>query len=1168
MRTRAHIRPFHLCGLLLVLGLVSHAHADASNPPSLLTNGGFEDLVRVPGVPDGGGKHSSWQIKGGPTAPAEWTLSGYFGGELEIRTDGAPEGERYVRMTGTGERQAHLHTACPDVQPGGYYKTSIRYRGGPVSIRAYEYGFEGKAPAIPTIATGTHAEEWQLIEHTYMPGELANVRFVVAVEKGCTADIDDFRVWLAELSGVPGAGWLNVKDFGASGSKFETPATTVADANTITVRNVGDFEVGQGVMISKCHPHYTEAVLRGPGSYYRKSKPLDGVAELRGFDGSGGDWLVFILDIRAAAPLSFRWSDDLARTWKEQNVPITWDWQKLSGGLEIKFLKRDLEPGHGVTFSARTQLLTTIKKIEGNTLWVAEAPSKSVTDAVVRHCEAKALQEAIDCAIAKKRQLHFPNGYYRLEHGLVVRNGALRIEGASGVHTIMDISDGRGSVFSLQSGREVTIRNFRMIGHTGFDEKAGTLRNVNDHPFWCCALKPCNAVGIHGTERVLCENVHAVRMATEAFYCQGPSRTAPDKSPAIHTKSLTFLRCSVTDCAANAFNNNDTSENTAVLYCRIDGAAWHAYEGPGRFIKLIGNYVRNAGPFTIGDMNHRYKPLLELGCGQAVVIGNTFEGCDGRNGGIAVNYGAAQVTIANNVFVNYNGTAITVAGHTTRRSYPAQNMVVVNNIIDLTYKGGKKRSRTGILIKASDVIASGNQVFVRDGPDARANGIRIEEPAVNVTVNDNLVRNCAIGIGATRCRSAVTELFEDGSFTEASMPLEWPTGHRYRGWNLAWLSRGKDAPLSTIEAFDAETCRFKLVGDTKVQPNEPFSIFPPSACWTIHDNTITDCQRPVSLDAYGSPTSVFRNNTVNRGHVTEVKHVISVGGQFKLIGNHVFGFDEPGSTALMLRDAGFRRCRSALFLHNIFESCSGLVQESAPGLWDAATKVGNLFINCTGEQDTGSDTSATAVSAVLVETARSRAFLAPKLASAVNIDGDVGEWPWSDVKRVTDIRHTHDGVQLAAPAGRMCAAWDTANLYLALRVTKEKDEKLTAGLNWQGDGVELSLRGVNRKQLAPILVLWGTTDGRFNGSAAMGAPAEQVQQIEKEAKYAARGGTDEWTCEWKLPFTALGLTAAPEDGFKLNVGLRSLANDSWAAWVPTGTRICEVDQGGDLHLTE
>jgi len=74
-------------------------------------------------------------------------------------------------------------------------------------------------------------------------------------------------------------GWVNVRDLGASGSAFEATASTTAGSKQILVRNVGDFRVGQQVMISKCHVHYEDCRLRGPGSPYREWKRLSGTGQ-------------------------------------------------------------------------------------------------------------------------------------------------------------------------------------------------------------------------------------------------------------------------------------------------------------------------------------------------------------------------------------------------------------------------------------------------------------------------------------------------------------------------------------------------------------------------------------------------------------------------------------------------------------------------------------------------------------------------------------------------------------------------------------------------------------------------------------------------------------------------------------------------------------------------
>jgi hypothetical protein len=132
----------------------------------------------------------------------------------------------------------------------------------------------------------------------------------------------------------PGA-WLNVRNGGASGSKFETTATATAGSNQIVMKEVGDFQVGQGVTVSRCNIQIVSPLLRGPESPY-STKPLEGALAIRGYDGSTSSWLVFLLEVDAAEPLSFRWSDNLVRDnkWQGVKVPITWDWQKLSDERE------------------------------------------------------------------------------------------------------------------------------------------------------------------------------------------------------------------------------------------------------------------------------------------------------------------------------------------------------------------------------------------------------------------------------------------------------------------------------------------------------------------------------------------------------------------------------------------------------------------------------------------------------------------------------------------------------------------------------------------------------------------------------------------------------------------------------------------------------------------
>lgn len=125
-----------------------------------------------------------------------------------------------------------------------------------------------------------------------------------------------------------------------------------------------------------------------------------------------------------------------------------------------------------------------------------------------------------------------------------------------------------------------------------------------------------------------------------------------------------------------------------------------------------------------------------------------------------------------------------------------------------------------------------------------------------------------------------------------------------------------------------------------------FQVFPPSANWQIHDNTITDCLQPVNLDSYGSDTSSFAENVVTRGATAGVKEAVAVHGAFRLMRNRIHGFDEPGSVALSLYpDAIGRACRS-VYVGNTVEQCALGMAESQVGLWKASLTSGNTFLEC------------------------------------------------------------------------------------------------------------------------------------------------------------------------------------------------------------------------------
>lgn len=755
---------------------------------------------------------------------------------------------------------------------------------------------------------------------------------------------------LTVAAGVSAAqdSWINVREVGASGSDFSTSASTTAGSKEITVEDVGDFAVGQGVMISGCHPRLLNEYLWGPGTTYGKdSRPgLKDLIDFRGWDATSDGWTVYVIDIEPKLPLRFRWSADMGRTWSELE-PVTFDWQPLRGGLELRFHQFPWENGYSATVVARDQLVSVIEKIEGKVLTLRDAPSKSVPDAVVRHCDDAALQEAINRALAEHKNVFVPAGHYRLAGGLRVEQpSGLVIEGVNGEDSVLDISEGNGCCISMRGGTECTIRQLKLIGNMGFAERdqAGHFRTLGSRGIWGQDLKTSYATGVRGTERVLVEDCHAYHMSLEAFWSGGPARFG-SREPEGYTQALNYVRCWAIDCARNGFNNNDLAENTAIQYCRIVNVGGCAWEGASRFVKFVGNYVRNAGTVAIGNISSRAGEMEILPSGQHIVSGNVFESVV-PYGGCAIRSasGATPVLISDNIFVNFGSSAVELSA-TAGTGLPAYNSTVRGNVFDMTEVGESSRPRHAIDCNQSEVIIADNQILVRGDADAQVTAIRLREPALNVIVHDNLIRNCGVGLATARAVGRVTAVVDERTFEAAGVPQERRRSHQYRGWPVIWTAGEQVVGRSTCEAYDPETKRFTLTEARATKVGETFETYPPGAAnWNIHHNIISGCLNPVVLDSYGSATSTLSDNVIVRDNTAGVMQAVQVRGRFSLLRNHFLGFDEPGSSVLALAPDRLGQPPANRYWGNVFERCAAAVGDAGLALWRAADTGENLFL--------------------------------------------------------------------------------------------------------------------------------------------------------------------------------------------------------------------------------
>lgn len=692
-------------------------------------------------------------------------------------------------------------------------------------------------------------------------------------------------------------GFLNAKDFGASGSEYVTKATSTNGSCEFTLESIGDFRVGDEVIVKGSNPHFETDKLferrpRTPnsGRVWKHNQPINGRVELDGYDGTQGDWEVYFFDMCPEMPDVFRWTKDFGVTWSEDLPLKTGEWTVIDGKMRVKINDfKEREWGCTAAFVCSSRLISTIEKIDGNTVTLADAAGIDA-ECEIMHSDSAAIQRAIDAALAEKKNVFLPNGKYRLSRELSIINASgFTFEGESGQDTILDNSLGavgverqQGSCFYVKGGEDVTLRNIFMVGCYGFAEKekgAGIICRGGNSVYGFYFMKS-NATCFESTKRILVENCHARKMSAECFYSTGDSREFANP-PENYTHSMTYLRCSVEDCARNAFNNNDKSECTSILYCRIKDIGNAAWEGSSRFTIVHGCYISNTrteietgntsrdrcDPIT-GEINPRWDMFNKLGMAQHIISDNYFEaGSFINEPAIRTGSFTSQVIIKGNVFVNYNAPAIFAEGAVTGNNTPSENVIITGNSIDLTNITDESRERYGIKITTNYVTASDNHIFVRGDIDEKVKGIVISDDVTKVSVHDNTIAGCGVGIESEKVIGTVGKVLSDRQFNrfENKMVLRRtkpmllrPASHRFRGWVMQWLSDGQE---SVIEDFDPYKLVFTLKEPREMKEGDEFYIYGPNALpWSIHHNMIDNCKVPVSIDTFSGKRAVFEKN--------------------------------------------------------------------------------------------------------------------------------------------------------------------------------------------------------------------------------------------------------------------------------------------------------------------
>ena len=187
---------------------------------------------------------------------------------------------------------------------------------------------------------------------------------------------------------------------------------------------------------------------------------------------------------------------------------------------------------------------------------------------------------------------------------------------------------------------------------------------------------------------------------------------------------------------------------------------------------------------------------------------------------------------------------------------------------------------------------------------------------------------------------------------------------------------------------------------------------------------------------------------------------------------------------------------------------------------------------------------------------------ATRMAAPPTLDGALDEWP-ADARSIT-LAESWDGSESAADPSDAWIAYDDEALYIAARHPMPEGAKLEYTSHTWGatDAMEIAIQDGYADEPGPVLSLYGWPDGHVVSTDEAGAPADVVARLEDATAYAAAVGDGEWTCEWRMPFAAMGFEPESAPMLSANFGVRKLAEGAWAIWRGTGGASHQVSKAG------
>jgi hypothetical protein len=183
------------------------------------------------------------------------------------------------------------------------------------------------------------------------------------------------------------------------------------------------------------------------------------------------------------------------------------------------------------------------------------------------------------------------------------------------------------------------------------------------------------------------------------------------------------------------------------------------------------------------------------------------------------------------------------------------------------------------------------------------------------------------------------------------------------------------------------------------------------------------------------------------------------------------------------------------------------------------------------------------------------------LTSTPTIDGRLNEWPLQDRQRTMRLKATGGG-----PPSRAWLAMDDHALYVAVHnpVNNVSELKQLREPPTQFDRVLLAIQDDFAQPRGPVLTLLGLPNGEKRNINFAKAPKTTLDRLFAHSDYAARISNRDWSCEWRIPFSALGFTPDSTPKVRFNLIVKKTRPTASCIWQSTGGYMWELDQAGLL----